>query len=105
MRRTGTVARRNGASEQHDIARLCRRRASARRNQVTYQAPLADMGFALKYGAGLAAALEEGFFGELTADDVEAVLGEAGRIAEEVLAPLNRVGDRYGVTFKDGAVT
>jgi len=72
---------------------------------VTYQAPLADMGFALKYGAGLAAALEEGFFGELTADDVEAVLGEAGRIAEEVLAPLNRVGDRYGVTFKDGVVT
>ncbi len=72
---------------------------------MTYQAPLADMGFALKYGAGLAAALEEGFFGELTADDVEAVLGEAGRIAEEVLAPLNRVGDRYGVTFKDGIVT
>jgi acyl-CoA dehydrogenase len=72
---------------------------------VTYQAPLADMGFALKYGAGLAVALEEGFFGELTADDVEAVLGEAGRIAEQVLAPLNRVGDRYGVTFKDGVVT
>jgi alkylation response protein AidB-like acyl-CoA dehydrogenase len=63
------------------------------------------MGFALKYGAGLTAALEEGFFGELTADDVEAVLGEAGRIAEEVLAPLNRVGDRHGVTFKDGVVT
>ena len=72
---------------------------------MTYQAPLADMGFALNYGAGLAAALEAGFFGELTADDVEAVLGEAGRIAGEVLAPLNRVGDRYGVTFKDGVVT
>jgi acyl-CoA dehydrogenase len=72
---------------------------------MTYQAPLADMGFALKYGAELTAALEEGFFGELTMDDVEAVLGEAGRIAGEVLAPLNRVGDREGVTFKDGAVT
>jgi acyl-CoA dehydrogenase len=72
---------------------------------MTYQAPLADMGFALKYGAGLTAALEEGFFGELTMDDVEAVLGEAGRIAGEVLAPLNRIGDREGVTFKDGAVT
>ncbi len=72
---------------------------------MTYQAPLADMGFALKYAAGLASALEEGFFGELTGNDVEAVLGEAGRIAEEVLAPLNRVGDRHGVTFKDGVVT
>jgi hypothetical protein len=70
---------------------------------MTYQAPLADMGFALKYGAGLTAALEE--FGELTMDDVEAVLGEAGRIAGEVPAPLNRIGDREGVTFKDGAVT
>jgi acyl-CoA dehydrogenase len=72
---------------------------------MTYRAPLADMGFALKYGAGLTATLEEGFFGELTMDDVEAVLGEAGRIAGEVLAPLNRIGDRDGVTFKDGAVT
>ena len=72
---------------------------------MTYQAPLADMGFALKYGAGLTAALEEGFFGELTMDDVEAVLGEAGRIAGEVLAPLNRIGDREGVMFRDGAVT
>jgi acyl-CoA dehydrogenase len=72
---------------------------------VTYQAPLADMGFALEYGAGLAPALEEGLFGDLAMDDVEAVLAEAGRMAAEVLAPLNRVGDRHGVTFKDGVVT
>jgi len=72
---------------------------------VTYQAPLADMGFALSYGAALAPALDEGFFGDLTMDDVEAVLAEAGRFAAEVIAPLNRIGDRYGATFKDGAVT
>ncbi len=60
---------------------------------MTYQAPLADIGFALKYGASLKAAIEEGLFGDLTLDDVDAVLAEAGRFAGEVIAPLNRVGD------------
>jgi len=72
---------------------------------VTYQAPLADMAFALKYGASLGPMLEEGLFGDLGMDDVEAVLSEAGRMAGEIIAPLNRVGDRYGATFKDGVVT
>ena len=36
---------------------------------------------------------------------VDAVLAEAGRFADEVIAPLNAVGDRHGAPFKDGAVT
>ena len=51
---------------------------------MTYQAPLADMSFALKFGAGLLPVLEEGLFGDLTMDDIEAVLTEAGRMAGEV---------------------
>jgi alkylation response protein AidB-like acyl-CoA dehydrogenase len=72
---------------------------------VTYNAPLADMDFALKYGTALTPALAEGFFGDLTMDVVEAVLAEAGRFAGEVIAPLNQIADRAGVTFKDGTVT
>jgi acyl-CoA dehydrogenase len=72
---------------------------------VTYQAPLADISFALKYGAALKPAIEEGLYGDLTLDDVDAVLAEAGRFAAEVIAPLNRVGDKYGTPFKDGVVT
>ena len=72
---------------------------------MTYQAPLADIGFTLKYGAALNDAIEQGLFGDLTLDDVDAVLNEAGRFAGEVIAPLNRVGDKYGATFEDGAVT
>jgi acyl-CoA dehydrogenase len=72
---------------------------------VTYRTPLADIEFALKYGAGFSAALDEGLFGDLSMDVVEAVLAEAGRLAAEVIAPLNRVGDTIGTTFKDGAVT
>ncbi len=72
---------------------------------MTYQAPLADIGFALKHGAALAPAIAAGLFGDLTLDDVDAVLAEAGRFAAEIIAPLNRVGDTYGTPFKDGAVT
>jgi len=72
---------------------------------VTYRAPLADIGSALKYAAGLPAAIDEGLFGDLAMDDVDAVLAEASRFAGEVLAPLNRVGDSYGTPFKDGVVT
>ena len=72
---------------------------------MTYQAPLSDIGFALKHGAALKPALEAGLFGDLTMDVVDAVLAEAGRFAGEVIAPLNPVGDRYGTPFKDGAVT
>ena len=67
---------------------------------MTYRAPLADMDFALKYGAALLPALEQGFFGDLTMDDVDAVLAEAGRVAAEVIAPLNRVGDQAGATLQ-----
>jgi alkylation response protein AidB-like acyl-CoA dehydrogenase len=38
-------------------------------------------------------------FGELSDDLVEAVLTEAGRFAEEVLAPINVAGDRHGCTL------
>jgi acyl-CoA dehydrogenase len=72
---------------------------------VTYQAPLADIGFALKYGALLTSALDNGLFGDLSMDVVDAVLAEAGRFAGEVIAPLNRGGDTFGTPFKDGNVT
>ena len=72
---------------------------------MTYRAPLADMSFALRHGTALTPALADGFFGDLTMDVVEAVLAQAGRLASEVIAPLNRVGDQTGVTFKNGAVT
>jgi alkylation response protein AidB-like acyl-CoA dehydrogenase len=71
---------------------------------MSYRAPVSDIAFALKYGAGFKQALAEGIYGDLGEDVVDAVLEEAGRFATEVIAPLNVVGDRQGVTFKDGAV-
>jgi acyl-CoA dehydrogenase len=72
---------------------------------MTYRAPVADIAFALKHAAGFAAALNEGLYCEFDEQTVDAVLEEAGRFASDVIAPLNRVGDRHGTPFKDGAVT
>ena len=71
---------------------------------MTYRAPLANIAAALRLAA-LPAAIADGLFGDLTMDDVDAVVAEAGRFASEVIAPLNRVGDRHGTPFKDGVVT
>ena len=72
---------------------------------MAYRAPVEDIIFTLKHAAGFAKARDEGLYGDLTDDDLAAVLGEAGRFATEVLAPLNAVGDRHGTPFHDGAVT
>src|SRR5919197_1487737 len=72
---------------------------------MTYQAPVGDIAFALKHGAGFGQALADGLFGDLGESEVDAVLAEAGRFASDVLAPLNRIGDRHGTPFKDGVIT
>src|SRR3984957_17591534 len=72
---------------------------------MTYRAPVADIAFALKHAAGLKAAIAEGLYGDLDEETVDSVLEEAGRFAGDVIAPLNRVGDKFGTPFKDGEVT
>ena len=67
-----------------------------------FTAPVRDIAFALEV-AGLPA-LAAAHFPELDADTQQAVLEEAGRFADEVLAPLNRIGDREGARFENGAV-
>ena len=69
---------------------------------MTYKAPVADIAFALKHGAGLGPVMAKSELGE---DGVDAVLEEAGRFATDIIAPLNAVGDRFGTPFKDGNVT
>ncbi|MGB4107995.1 MAG: acyl-CoA dehydrogenase [Alphaproteobacteria bacterium] len=63
-----------------------------------YQPPLQDMNFLLTHVLG---------FKSESVDEatMEAVLGEAAKLASEVLAPLNQPGDRHGAKLKDGNVT
>ena len=99
-------SRRRVGQDGRKSSRRCHRLSSGYAqgfSRMTYRAPVADIAFTLKHGAGLRARSRKG--GELTADDVDAVLEEAGRFATDVLAPLNAVGDKFGTPFKDGAVT
>ena len=50
-------------------------------------------------------AIGEGLFGELDADTAASVIGEAGRFATDVIAPLNRIGDLKGARYENGRVT
>ena len=72
---------------------------------MTYRAPVAEIAFTLKHAAGVGRAIEDGLYGDLTEDLVDAVIAEAGKFASDVIAPLNRVGDQQGTPFRDGVVT
>jgi len=71
----------------------------------TYAAPLKDLQFAIRELAGLAEVSALPGHGEVNAELVDAVLGEAAKFAQEVLDPLNREGDRQGAKLVDGKVT
>lgn len=70
-----------------------------------YSAPVEEIAFTLNHIAGLGSALEEGRFGDLSGDLVDAILEEAGRFASGEMAPLGESGDREGATLADGKVT
>ena len=60
-----------------------------------YRAPVDEIAHTLKSVAGMRKALEAQRFGDLGEDLVDAILAEAGRICETVLAPLQRPGDLH----------
>lgn len=72
---------------------------------MTYRAPVSDIVFTMRHVAGLDRAIADGLYGDLSADLAQTILEEAGRFANDVIAPLNREGDKHGATLKDGAVT
>ena len=72
---------------------------------MTYRAPLNDILLALNHGAGFAKAAGAKQLGDYDAEMTAAVLEEAGKFAEDVLAPLNRDGDKVGAKYADGKVT
>jgi len=70
-----------------------------------YIAPIADMKFVIEELAGLSRLTSLPAFEEATPELVDAVLGEAAKLASEVLSPLNRIGDVQGSTLNGHEVT
>ncbi len=71
---------------------------------MTYTAPLADMRFALREVAGLSGVAALPGYEHATDDTIDAVLEEAGKLAGNGLAPLNREGDKVGARLENGVV-
>lgn len=69
-----------------------------------YRAPLKDMRFVLEELIGLEQIARLPQCEEASPDVVAAILEEGGKFAEEVLAPLNRVGDVHGAVWQEGEV-
>src|SRR5690348_11461690 len=71
---------------------------------TTYIAPLRDMNFVIRELAGLPQLATLPGYEEATPELCEAVLGEAAKLASEVLAPLNKIGDERGASLTDNGV-
>lgn len=70
---------------------------------TTYAAPVRDMQFLLHDVLGVTGSGVPGY-DDLDPAFTSAVLDEAGRLASDVLAPLNAVGDREGCRLENGVV-
>ncbi len=62
----------------------------------SYKAPVQDVLFILKDVLGIERYGNLPGFGDLSPDLMEAILSEGGKFCEEVIQPLNRVGDKEG---------
>ncbi len=72
---------------------------------MTYRAPLKDMLFAMTELADLDHISQLPGYEEATPDTAQAILEESARFNEQVVAPLNRIGDTEPSSWKDGVVT
>jgi alkylation response protein AidB-like acyl-CoA dehydrogenase len=72
---------------------------------MSYTAPVKDMLFNIEHLANIEQIAKIPAFADAGLDTAQAVLEEAAKFNEGVLAPLNWAGDQNPTSFKDGAVT
>ncbi|MHA7873770.1 acyl-CoA dehydrogenase [Roseivivax sp.] len=71
---------------------------------MPYAAPVADFRFLFDHVVDLARVTEKDRYADATPDVVEAILTEAGKLSEEVIAPTRRNGDTDGARLENGVV-
>ncbi|MEL6678731.1 MAG: acyl-CoA dehydrogenase family protein, partial [Pseudomonadota bacterium] len=71
---------------------------------MTYAAPIKDMQFVLDRVLGTGRLSDTERFAEATGETAEAILTEAGKLAADILAPLQRPGDLEPARLENGVV-
>ncbi|KAJ56123.1 acyl-CoA dehydrogenase [Actibacterium mucosum KCTC 23349] len=71
---------------------------------MPYRAPVSDYQFIFDHLVGLSDVTATERFSDTTPDVVGAILNEAGRLCEEVLAPVQRAGDLHPAVLENGNV-
>ncbi|WP_102226735.1 acyl-CoA dehydrogenase [Acidimangrovimonas sediminis] len=71
---------------------------------MPFRAPVADYRFILDHVADFGRVAATDLFAEATPETVEAILGEAGKLCENALAPLQRAGDLKPAKLENGVV-
>jgi len=71
---------------------------------MTYKAPVNEILFTLEHVVDAGRVAHTDRFAEATPDMMAAILGEAARLAENVLAPLNAAGDLHPARLENGQV-
>ena len=72
---------------------------------MAYTPPVSDIAFALSHLAGLSRFEGHSAFESYDSDLIEPILDEAGKLARDVLAPLNQTGDKVGAQLSEAGVT
>ncbi|GAB5459152.1 MAG: acyl-CoA dehydrogenase [Henriciella sp.] len=67
---------------------------------MTYNAPVSDIAFALTDLADLSGLEGNPAFENYDADLIDPILEEAGKLARDILAPLNQTGDKAGAVLE-----
>jgi len=71
---------------------------------MPYTSPVADFRFILDHIVGYDAVPATELFAEATPDLTDAIFGEAAKLCDEVLAPLQRNGDLHPAVLENGVV-
>ena len=69
---------------------------------MTYRAPINDFKFLFENVIGFSQLEETEKFAEASSDLIDAILTEAGKMSEQVLAPLQRPGDLEPAVLENG---
>jgi alkylation response protein AidB-like acyl-CoA dehydrogenase len=71
---------------------------------MAYRAPTTEIQFALMQEAGFQRLIDSGKFEDLSDDLLDAILGEAAKLANDVIAPASWDGDQQGCQLTDDGV-